>query len=164
MISLNTNKVIRLVKYKLFAIFASSLFVASNSLLVIGNANASSIQELNVLNINATGSGTNWLFQYPEYGIESKSLTFPNNRKVALNVATVGINDTLWIPKLGVKIDANPFQNVSTELTVLKSQSFSILSVSLCDIHKKHMVLGIGNVMNSNDFSKWVKANGGHKA
>lgn len=117
-----------------------------------------------LLKIEATGDGTKWVFVYNQYGVQSNSLTLPTNQKVEINVSTVGIADSLWIPQLGVKVDATPFQDVTTQINVSKPRKFSIMSINLCDAHKKHMVLGNGNVTTTSSFESWIKSQGGRLA
>ena len=140
-------------------------FVLSNVLLAnLQAAHASATSESHYVNVIVTGDGSKWVFQYPQFGLQSKSLTIPKSSKVNLVVSTVGVSDTLWIPKLGVKVDANPFQNVNSEITSNNLGSFSILSVSLCDVHNKHMSLGSVKVLSKSNFDSWVMLNGGKKA
>ena len=117
-----------------------------------------------LLKIEATGDGTKWVFVYSQYGVQSNSLTLPSNQKVELNISTIGVADSLWIPQLGVKVDANPFQDVTTQINVSKPRKFSIMSINLCDAHNKHMVLGHGNVTTASSFESWIKSQGGRLA
>jgi heme/copper-type cytochrome/quinol oxidase subunit 2 len=89
---------------------------------------------------------------------------FPINQKVQLTISTVGQNDSLWIPQLGFKVDGNPFQNVSTEISTNKLGKFSIMSINLCDKHNKHMVIGSGNAVTAGSFESWIKSQGGKAA
>ena len=127
-------------------------------------ASAEASSKLGQLNIEATGDGTKWLFNYIQFGFQSKDLQIPVNQKVQLTVSTIGVNDSLWIPQLGLKVDANPFQNVSTAISTNKPRKFSIMSINLCDQHNKHMVIGRGNAITASSFESWVKSQGGNAA
>ena len=134
--------------------------VSSN--LELAPAGASS--RLGQINIEAIGDGTKWTFNYSQFGFESKDFQLPVNQKVQLTISTVGVNDSLWIPQLGLKIDGNPFQNVSTVISTNKTRKFSIMSINLCDKHRKHMVIGQGNALTASSFESWVKSQGGNAA
>lgn len=144
----------------IFALFLVSIFVFPS----FGGASAQAAPKLNQLNIEATGDGTKWLFRYSQFGFQSSELQIPVNQKVQLTVSTIGVNDSLWIPLLGLKVDANPFQNVSTEINTRKLRKFSIMSINLCDQHNKHMVIGRGNAITASSFESWVKSQGGNAA
>jgi heme/copper-type cytochrome/quinol oxidase subunit 2 len=115
------------------------IFVIVSTNFELASAEASS--KIEQLNIQALGDGTKWTFTYSQFGFQSRDLQIPVNQKVLITVATVGVNDSLWIPQLSLKIDGNPFQNVSQTISTSKPRKFSIMSINLCDKHNKHMVV-----------------------
>lgn len=64
------------------------------------------------LNVEVTGHQWAWEFGYPAQGVlESQSLSemhVPVNTVVRLNVTSTDVAHSVWIPDLGVKIDAYP--------------------------------------------------------
>jgi cytochrome c oxidase subunit 2 len=138
------------------------IFVIVSTNFELASAEASS--KIEQLNIQALGDGTKWTFTYSQFGFQSRDLQIPVNQKVLITVATVGVNDSLWIPQLSLKIDGNPFQNVSQTISTSKPRKFSIMSINLCDKHNKHMVVGNGNVISAGSFESWVKKQGENAA
>jgi heme/copper-type cytochrome/quinol oxidase subunit 2 len=116
------------------------------------------------LKISATGDGAKWVFVYDKFGFQSSELNLPTNQKVEINISMTGVSDALWIPQMGVKVDATPFQNVTTQINTSKPRKFSIMSINLCDQHNKHMVIGNGKVVTTSSFESWVKKQGGRLA
>ena len=145
------------------------LTLAMIGILIQGGGDAVSVAQAadtapSILKIDAAGDGTKWQFIYSQFGVQSNQLQMPANQKVELNISTTATSDSLWIPQLGIKIDANPFQDVSKQISVGKPRKFSIMSVNLCNAHNKHMVLGNGNVTTTSSFESWIKSQGGRLA
>jgi heme/copper-type cytochrome/quinol oxidase subunit 2 len=116
------------------------------------------------LNIQVIGDGTKWNFVYTNYGIQSNQLILPLNKQVDFNISLSGASDSLWIPKLGLKIDANPYQVVNASFTAKNLSNFKIVSFAICNVHGKHMVLGQGNVLTGANFENWANKQGAHAA
>ncbi len=65
----------------------------------------------NALEINVIGHQWWWEFQYPEYGISTANeMHIPAGRTVYLNITSVDIIHSFWVPQLNGKRDAVPGQ------------------------------------------------------
>jgi len=62
----------------------------------------------NALQVKVTAHQYWWEFEYPELGIHTaQDLVIPQGKKVALEIESVDVTHSFWVPSLGGKLDAN---------------------------------------------------------
>lgn len=90
------------------AAFAMLVLASLNTLWAIENPP----EDPNALTVNVTGSQWAWEFEYPALGVTElaaiSEMHVPVNTVVKLNLRAVDVIHAVWIPDLGVKVDAVP--------------------------------------------------------
>jgi len=80
----------------------------------------------------------------------------PADRLVELHVTSLDVIHSFWIPKLGLKADANPgFDNV-VYVTPTKIGDVHIQCAELCGLFHGYM-FDTGHIVSQSDFAKFVK-------
>lgn len=99
-----------------------------------------------------------WQFTYryiSNGGFESAKFVLPAERLVELHVTSLDVIHSFWIPKLGLKADANPgFDNIAY-VTPTKVGSVHIQCAELCGLFHGYM-FDTGQIVSQADFAKFV--------
>ena len=114
--------------------------------------------------VRVTGQQWYWSFDYPQYGMSSKSqvIDLPVNRPVQFVVTSEDVLHGFSIRSLGVRIDANPGETTSTPVvTPTVIGNYTVNCVEMCGLLHSYMWEAV-NVVNTNDFNAWITSQGGH--
>jgi len=118
----------------------------------------------NTLVVRVTGQQWLWSFDYPQYGLSSQSQTIdlPVNRPVQFLVASDDVLHGFSIRSLGVRVDANPGEVVTTPVvTPTQMGSYTVNCVELCGLYHSYMWEAV-NVVDNTSFNAWIVSQGGH--
>ncbi len=113
--------------------------------------------EPNELVVDVIGSQWNWRFDYPEYGISSSELLLPRDRQTRLELTSLDVIHSFWVPEFRLKQDAvpgavNPLRITPTELRRL----YTVRCAELCGTNHAYMVAPV-TVMDAGDFDAWIQ-------
>jgi len=118
----------------------------------------------NTLIVKVTGQQWAWTFDYPQYGMSSQSqvIDLPVNRPVQFVVTSEDVLHGFSIRSLGVRIDANPGEVVTTPVvTPTQMGNYTVNCVELCGLYHSYMWEAV-NVVDNTTFNAWVVSQGGH--
>jgi cytochrome c oxidase subunit 2 len=84
--------------------------------------------------VNVSAEQWAWHFEYPDTGVKSKELHIPVARRVHLNIMSVDVIHSLWVPALGIKQDAVPGRPTHVYVTATDSGTYSGMCTELCGL------------------------------
>jgi cytochrome c oxidase subunit 2 len=115
----------------------------------------------NVLVVDVTGQQWKWTFSYPQYNVSSSTLELQVGRPVQFNVTSLDVLHGFAIQALGVRVDANPDENVTaSEVTPNQTGTFDVRCVELCGLYHSLMNAS-AQVVPADQFRSWVSSQGG---
>ncbi|HSO93786.1 MAG TPA: cytochrome c oxidase subunit II, partial [Candidatus Dormibacteraeota bacterium] len=114
--------------------------------------------------VNVTGQQWAWTFSYPQYGVPaSAQLALPVNRPVRFRVGARDVLHGFSVLELGVRIDANPGETVTTDaVTPNRIGTYQVRCIELCGLYHSLMSTSV-QVVSNDAFATWVVQHGGHK-
>jgi cytochrome c oxidase subunit 2 len=88
----------------------------------------------NELQVRAIGQQFTWHFEYTQGGKKFRSdvLYLPNNRPVKVNVNTLDVLHSFWVPAFRLKIDAVPGQTDVVRFTPNRIGVYEVVCAELC--------------------------------
>lgn len=109
--------------------------------------------------VQVTARQFSWQFDYPEYGIRSTELHVPAGRPVALELTSLDVIHSFWVPAFRIKQDALPERTTRTTFTARMEGHFPVVCAELCGAG--HAVMrSVVIVHQPADFEAWLQAEG----
>ncbi len=107
-----------------------------------------------------------WQFEYPAYGLTSRELVLPVDRRVRFEITSTDVVHSFWVPAFRTKIDAVP--NLTTYLHVTPTRTGSpetspqlrVQCAELCGVGHGIMAAPV-RVVEPGQFEAWVAAQKG---
>jgi len=98
-----------------------------------------------------------WLFEYPEYGIQSKTLYLPVNRQVHLKMTSRDVIHSFWVPEFGTKQDVLPGENLVKELRITPTRigDYKVRCAEMCGGAHAYMESPV-KVVSQQDYDAWI--------
>ncbi len=84
------------------------------------------------LAVHVTAQQFSWQFEYPQYGIRSSELHVAEGMPVALELSSVDVIHSFWVPAFRIKQDAFPGRTTSTTFTAVLTGQFPVVCAELC--------------------------------
>ncbi len=112
--------------------------------------------ELNELVVEVTGSQWNWRFDYPEYGIISGDLYLPSDRQTVLQLTSIDVIHSFWVPEFRVKQDAVPGMVHPLRITPTETGDYVIRCAEICGKEHAYMLADV-HVLESAEFVDWLE-------
>lgn len=113
--------------------------------------------EANELVVEVTGSQWNWRFDYPDFSISSPELNLPKDRQVVLEISSIDVIHSFWVPEFRVKQDAVPGMVFPLRITPTETGTFVVRCAEICGTDHAYMLADV-NVMEHEAFEAWVQA------
>jgi len=98
----------------------------------------------------------NWQFQYPDYLFASKTLYLPVNQQVDLQMTSLDVTHSFYVPEFRLKQDVLPGRTVDLRITPTRIGHFTVSCAQLCGAHHTDMVANVV-VVSQADFLAWTK-------
>lgn len=92
------------------------------------------------LEVDVTAAQFAWTFQYPDGDRSFDELTVPHGRGVVLNVTSRDVIHSLFIPEMGIKIDATPGRENHVVFQPLRSGTFQGRCAEHCGVGHTDML------------------------
>jgi len=128
---------------------------------------AKSLAETRIINpqamtINVTASQWAWSFDYPDFDITSSILYLPVDKQVNLQMTSLDVIHSFWVPEFRVKQDVLPGENLVKELRFTPSivGDYTLMCAELCGGAHAYMNSPV-KVVNEADFQSWVDLESG---
>jgi cytochrome c oxidase subunit 2 len=107
------------------------------------------------LHIKVTGRQFIWKYEYPNGAYSYEELRVPVNTTVVLDLFSIDVNHSWWIPKLGGKSDAIPGYTNHTWFKALRTGVFGGQCAELCGVHHAEMTARV-RVVSPEAYETWV--------
>jgi cytochrome c oxidase subunit II len=109
------------------------------------------------MQIKVTGFQWSWLFEYPDYGIQSNVLYMPVDKQAQLLLTSRDVIHSFWVPEFRVKQDALPGENLVKELRLTPNRegTYTMMCAELCGGAHATMNSEV-RVVSQAEFDAWV--------
>ena len=84
--------------------------------------------------IQISGEQWKWHFMYPDYGVETQELHVPVGQRIRLEITSIDVIHSFWVPAFGIKQDAVPGRTTTIYLTVTDANHFGGMCAELCGL------------------------------
>ncbi|HEX8990788.1 MAG TPA: cytochrome c oxidase subunit II [Anaerolineales bacterium] len=109
----------------------------------------------NALVINVTAHQWDWSFQYPG-GFSSNELHLPINRQVLLEMTSLDVIHSFWVPEFRISQDVVPGQTTELRITPNLLGSYTLRCNELCGLRHAYMEKPV-IVQTQADYDAWAK-------
>ncbi|MEJ2749552.1 MAG: cytochrome c oxidase subunit II [Anaerolineae bacterium] len=113
--------------------------------------------EPNELVVQVTGSQWNWRFDYPRFGISSAALNLPQGQQTVLEISSIDVIHSFWVPEFRLKQDAVPGMVNPLRITPTEAGAFTVRCAEICGKSHAYMLADV-NVMEPADFEAWIRS------
>jgi cytochrome c oxidase subunit II len=128
---------------------------------LLGMYEQTSASPANPLTVNVTGQQWTWTYTYPKGGVTTHTLVLPIHRAVRFRVVSTDVLHGFAVDALGVRIDANPGEVVTTPfVTPTRIGNYDTRCVELCGLYHSYMFTPV-KVVSPQKFNAWLKQQGG---
>ena len=112
---------------------------------------------LQPLVVNVTAQQFAWSFKYPAFGnLASARLELPVDAPVKLQITSVDVTHSFWVPEFGQKQDAVPGSVNTLAITPDRMGSFPVICTELCGLGHA-LMRSTAIVMPRDKFLSWAK-------
>ncbi len=130
------------------------------AVLVLAYAGAKNLGTIRVidpsaLQVKVTAGQWYWQYAYPEYGVTSTDLYLPVSRQIDLQMTSVDVIHSFWVPEFRVKQDIVPGRTVELRVTPTLIGNYKVRCSELCGLRHAYME-GAVTVVSDADFNKWI--------
>lgn len=109
----------------------------------------------NSLQIKVEGKMWSWRFIYPD-GKVTNELYVPVNKPVRLNITSLDVLHSFYVPAFRIKIDSVPGMQTYAWFQSDKTGDFDILCAEYCGTRHAYMLSKV-HVLSDEEFEKWLK-------
>jgi cytochrome c oxidase subunit 2 len=96
-----------------------------------------------------------WQYQYPDYGVTATELYLPVGRQTKLQMTSVDVIHSFWVPEFRVKQDLVPGQTTELRITPTTAGRYKVRCAELCGTSHTYME-GAVYVVTQPEFEAWV--------
>jgi cytochrome c oxidase subunit 2 len=113
---------------------------------------------LKPLVVCVTAQQFSWLFKYPDYGNASSSiLRLPIHTTVQLQLQSLDVIHSFWVPQFGQKQDAVPGLLTKLVITPTRLGTFPVICTELCGLGHA-LMRSESMVLTGDKFAAWTKS------
>ncbi|MEA2535909.1 MAG: cytochrome c oxidase subunit [Chloroflexota bacterium] len=116
-------------------------WVASSLLLVLGLFAYGTVGLVEIrgaqtadFEVNVKGEQWIWHYKYPATGVVSTELHIPVGRRIHLNITSIDVIHSFWVPAFGVKQDAVPGRPTQIYMTATDIGTYPGMCAELCGL------------------------------
>lgn len=118
--------------------------------------NALTAEQPDEMTIKVYGQQWSWQFEYPEQGgFTSPDLILPVDQRIVLEMESLDVLHSFWIPEFRVKQDLVPDTLTYLRITPTQEGEYKLLCAEICGFDHSKMLADV-SVMNRSDFDAWV--------
>jgi cytochrome c oxidase subunit 2 len=107
------------------------------------------------LEVKVIGQQWSWRFEYPEYGVTSEELVLPVKRQALIEVRSIDVIHSFWVPEFRIKQDALPGSDRELRITPTKEGEYKLLCAEMCGEQHAYMTSPV-RVVSKEAFDTWV--------
>lgn len=105
--------------------------------------------------VKVTGYQWGWQFEYPDYGFSSTTLYLPVNQQVVLQMQSLDVIHSFWVPEFRVKQDLVPGRITEYRITPILAGDYKVRCAEICGTSHAYMESPI-TVVEETAFESWV--------
>ena len=117
------------------------------------NLGAIRVIDPSALQVKVTAGQWYWQYAYPDYGVTSTDLYLPVNTQIDLQMTSVDVIHSFWVPEFRVKQDINPGRTVDLRVTPTLIGDYKVRCSELCGLRHAYME-GAVKVVSQADFDQ----------
>lgn len=112
------------------------------------------IPDPNALEIGVTAHQWDWSFTYPQ-GFTTNELHLPVNQQVVLNMQSLDVIHSFWVPEFRIKQDVVPGRTTTYRITPILLGTYTVRCAELCGTSHAYMERPVV-VTSRADYDTWV--------
>lgn len=105
--------------------------------------------------VEVTGIQWSWNFQYPEYGVSSDELHLPVGKQVLLQMTSLDVIHSFWVPEFRVKQDVVPGRITELRINPSLEGNYKVRCAELCGTSHAYMEKPVV-ISSQADFDAWM--------
>lgn len=123
----------------------------------IGAANLAETRRVdpNAMVVEVTGLQWSWSFRYPAYGVVSDELHVPVGKQILLQMTSLDVIHSFWVPEFRVKEDVVPGRITELRITPTLEGGYKVRCAELCGTSHAYMEKPVV-VSSQVDFDAWM--------
>ncbi|HJR79426.1 MAG TPA: cytochrome c oxidase subunit II [Anaerolineales bacterium] len=123
----------------------------------IGAANLAETRRVDpdAIIVEVTGIQWSWNFEYPAYGISTDELHLPAGKQVLLQMTSLDVIHSFWVPEFRVKQDLVPGRITELRITPTLEGNYKVRCAELCGTSHAYMEKPVV-ITPQADFDAWV--------
>ena len=113
----------------------------------------------NAMEVTVKARMWSWVFEYPN-GIVSNQLYVPENKPVKLNLTSLDVIHSFYVPAFRIKMDCVPGMKTYAWFNADKTGDYDILCAEYCGARHAYMLSKV-HVMEDADYEAWIQKESG---
>ncbi|MGZ9166984.1 MAG: cytochrome c oxidase subunit II [Anaerolineales bacterium] len=105
--------------------------------------------------VKVTGIQWSWKFEYPAYGVTSDELHLPVDQQVLLQMTSMDVIHSFWVPEFRVKQDLVPGRITELRITPTVNGNYKVRCAELCGTSHAYMEKPV-IITSQADFDVWM--------
>lgn len=105
--------------------------------------------------VEVTGIQWSWKFEYPAYGVTSDELHLPVDQQVLLQMTSMDVIHSFWVPEFRVKQDLVPGRITELRITPTVNGNYKVRCAELCGTSHAYMEKPV-IITSQADFDVWM--------
>jgi cytochrome c oxidase subunit II len=119
--------------------------------------NALTSEQPDEMVVKVIGQQWVWQFEYPEQeGITSPELVLPIDQRIVLEMHSLDVLHSFWIPEFRVKQDLIPDTITNLRITPSRLGEYKLLCAEICGLNHSKMTAAV-RVVSRSEFDAWVQ-------
>ncbi len=106
--------------------------------------------------VKVTAGQWYWQYAYPDYGVSSTDLVLPVSKQVDLQMTSVDVIHSFWVPEFRIKQDIIPGRTVEMRVTPSLIGEYKVRCAELCGLRHAYME-GKVSVVSQGNFDQWIQ-------
>ncbi len=106
--------------------------------------------------VKVTGIQWSWKFEYPSYGVTSDELHLPVDKQVLLQMTSLDVIHSFWVPEFRVKQDLVPGRITELRITPTLEGDYKVRCAELCGTSHAYMEKPV-IISSQGDFDVWME-------
>lgn len=105
--------------------------------------------------VEVTGIQWSWNFKYPAYGVSTDELHLPVGKQVLLQMTSLDVIHSFWVPEFRVKQDLVPGRITELRITPTLEGNYKVSCAELCGTSHAYMIKPVV-ISSQADFDAWM--------
>lgn len=105
--------------------------------------------------VKVTGIQWSWKFEYPAYGVTTDELHLPVDQQVLLQMTSMDVIHSFWVPEFRVKQDLVPGRITELRITPTVDGNYKVRCAELCGTSHAYMEKPVV-ISSQGDFDVWM--------